>query len=185
MTSILHSSETAEWYTPRAIIAAARATMGGIELDPASCPEANEVVQAARIYTAADDGLGQRWEAQTVWLNPPYGKDGARSSQAVWLHRLIDWHRAGHVAQACALVNAMTGNRWFRTLWAFPLCFLDGRVRFVAPRSSGHKTSPTHSSCVVYLGPRVSDFAREFGKLGAVILPNQVTVERPQGALEL
>jgi hypothetical protein len=79
----------------------------------------------------------------------------------------------------------MTGNRWFRPLWAWPLCFLDGRVRFVAPRSSGVKASPTHSSCVVYLGPRVSDFAREFGRLGAVILPHQVHMSRPQAALEL
>lgn len=181
---VLHSSESAEWYTPREIVDAARAVMGWIELDPASCEEANETVRAARIYTTADDGLRYPWTAESLWLNPPYGRDDdARSNQAVWLHRMMDSHRSGETKQACALVNAMTGNRWFQPLWAWPLCFLRGRVRFVAPRSVGVKASPTHSSVVVYLGPRVDRFAEVFGELGTVVLPSQVVARKAQGAL--
>lgn len=187
MVSILHSSESAEWYTPRHLVDAAREVMSGIELDPASCWEANETVRAGHIYTASDDGLRQTWVAWSLWLNPPYGKDDdARSNQAVWLHKLLDSHRSGRVEQACALVNAMTGNRWFEPLWAHPICFLRGRVRFVAPREAGARNSPTHSSCVVYLGPHVARFAAIFGKLGVVVLPSQVHQERAaQACMEL
>jgi hypothetical protein len=49
-----------EWYTPPDIIALAVETMGGIDCDPASCVEANQVVGAKVFYTLDDDGLMSR-----------------------------------------------------------------------------------------------------------------------------
>ena len=166
----LHSQQSCEWYTPRHIIDAARDVMGSIELDPASCEEANAIIRAARYFDATTDGLSQSWTCETLWLNPPYGKRNGESLQAIWSQRLIAQYRHGLVGQACLLVNAMTGNRWFKPLWDYPLCFVDGRIRFVAPAASGPKNQPTHSSVVVYFGGRHAAFERRFADLGRVIL---------------
>ncbi|MFB6214860.1 MAG: hypothetical protein ABEI54_03225, partial [Candidatus Bipolaricaulia bacterium] len=53
-----HLSLTNEHFTPPKIVEAARETMGGIDLDPASCAIANEkLVQAEKFFTEDDNGL--------------------------------------------------------------------------------------------------------------------------------
>jgi DNA N-6-adenine-methyltransferase Dam/ParB-like nuclease family protein len=63
-----------EWYTPAAILDAARSVLGAIDLDPASCIEAQQTVNATTYYTDETDGLAQHWTGR-VWLNPPYAAD--------------------------------------------------------------------------------------------------------------
>lgn len=63
---------TDECYSPDWAVEWARAAMGGIDLDPASCEEAQRTVRADHYYTAEDDGLTREWFGR-VWLNPPWG----------------------------------------------------------------------------------------------------------------
>lgn len=75
--SLLISSEVQDWYTPPpAYLDAVRYTLGGIELDPAGSTAANLNVKARRFLTIEDEVLAQPCIAQSIFLNPPYGKTG-------------------------------------------------------------------------------------------------------------
>lgn len=91
-TSLLtgqHSSASAEWWTPPEIVDPVRA-LWPIDLDPASCQEANRVIGAARFFTVKDDGLAMTWDAETVWCNPP-SKRGENSAWAWWVYAAGQW----------------------------------------------------------------------------------------------
>lgn len=162
----LQMSISNEWYTPAKYIDAARALMGAIDVDPASNPKANEVIQAATYYTIETDGFNKSWNGR-VWLNPPYGRDGAESNQALWSARLIEQYKAGITKEAILLVNAVPGNKWFHPLWEFPICFPYERIRFYD--EEGETGQPTHSNALIYMGPQIMRFAEIFAPLGKVV----------------
>jgi ParB family chromosome partitioning protein len=153
------SSSTNEWHTRSFHVSVVRQVLGGrIELDPASCARANETVRAERYYSIEDDGLAQRWNAATVFLNPPYGKLKGKSQAGIWAHRLIAEYTAGNVREAILLVNASTSERWFRPLFNFPICFSNRRIPFDGVDGKG--CSPTKGSAIVYFGDNLSRFAK-------------------------
>jgi len=164
------SSDSNEWYTPEEYTKAASKVMSGIDLDPASCEEANNIVKATHFFTKKQDGLKRKWFG-SVFANPPYGKtDSGKSNQALWLDKLIHEYSTGNVEEAIFLCNAVTGTAWFQKLWAQPLCF-PRRIRFVAPAALGKKDQPINSSVLVYFGSRVGKFIDTFADLGQIVVP--------------
>jgi len=152
-------TDSDQWYTPARYLALARSVLGSIDLDPASSHTAQRTVQAARYFTRADDGLAQRWQARTVWLNPPYSKPGP------WVHKLISEHQAGHVTAAILLIYTATDTAWFQPLWQYSVCFMRGRIHF----DNRPGRSNPRGSVFVYLGPEVDLFAEVFSVIGAVV----------------
>lgn len=166
----IHSSKSNEWYTPPRYIHAAREVMGSIDLDPASCEEANKIVCAWRYYNQAEDGLRRQWHGH-VWLNPPYGKDVRnRSNQEIWSDNLLQEYCSGRVSQAVLLVNAVPDRKWFQPLWGFPVCFTDHRIKFISLDGTP-KHQPTHGNAFVYFGPRRRQFHKVFLQFGRVVMP--------------
>lgn len=169
---LLHSSKTVEWYTPARYIEAARAVMGGIDLDPASCEQANQIIQAGHYFTEDDNGLIRDWttdgQPARVWLNPPYGRINGKSGQELFSKKMIAEYRAGHITAGIMLVNAATDCKWFSPLWSFPICFTDHRIKFISP-TNGKAKQPTHGSAFIYFGPDPALFAATFRRFGMIV----------------
>ena len=175
---LINSSDSVEWFTPARYIEAAREVLGEIDLDPTSCEAANQIVQADRYFTEAENGYLQEWRGR-IFLNPPYvwcHPDGRRrekggiSAQGHWTKRLIDQYQKGLVTEAVLLVSANTGEQWFQPLWKFSICFVGHRIKFIKV-SDVKKQGPTKSNCFVYFGDRPDRFAEVFRRFGRVIFP--------------
>ena len=179
-----HSAATPEHYTPIAIIDAARAVMGGeIDLDPASTASVNtQRVKAQTFFTKTENGLSLSWHGR-VWLNPPGGRIGNRSSAAVWWAKLAEEYHAGRVTEAVFLgfsIELLATSQDAR-IWPgeMPFCIPRRRIEFLKELDGSFVKgeSPTHSNIIVYLPPNgtplagtqgILRFAAEFKQFGRV-----------------
>lgn len=151
----MFTSDTPEWYTPKHVVAAVSAAMGGIDLDP--CADVGKGIPAAAHFTADDDGLSQPWRGR-VYMNPPYGRTIGQ-----WVDKLAEEFEYGNIAEAIALVPARTDTSWWAHLPASMVCFVTGRLSF-----SDHENAAPFPSAACYLGPNGRRFAEEFLSLGIV-----------------
>lgn len=154
-----------EWYTPPEIIEAARVVMGSIDLDPATCEEAQQVVKAEQYYTKADNSLRDEvcWYGN-VWLNPPY----SMPLIAQFVDKLISEYESGNTNQAIIITNNSSETDWFQTLLErYPACFRRRRVRFWRPNVKTFDTR--QGQALFYLGDNVDKFCTEFSKVGVVV----------------
>lgn len=164
-SQVTNNSGDNEWFTPAQYIEAARTVMGGIDLDPASSPAANEVVRATRIHTVDDDGLAHPWEGR-VWMNPPYAAKLIRP----FCERLAELYDMGDVTQAVALVNSATETGWFHTLagQAVAMCFPCRRIKFWHPNKE-EADAPLQGQTVFYFGANLQSFRDEFSRFGFTV----------------
>lgn len=161
MSSIYEASDSDQWFTPRWLRDLAHEVLGPIELDP--CTSRRNPLRARRYFTAR--GLAQPWRADSLWLNPPYGRDiGA------WLERL----QSSHVSRALALVPARPGAGWYvratgRDRGACQLlCELHGRVRFEILDGSLAPHPARWASALLYWGPDPKRVAEQLADHGLV-----------------
>lgn len=113
-------SATVEWATPQAFFDAYNAEFR-FTLDAAASAENHK---CERFFTNAEDGLAQDWGQETVWVNPPYGR------------QITDWMKKAAEAQAggatvVMLVPARTDTAWFHDVaLKQEVRFLRGRLKF-------------------------------------------------------
>lgn len=162
---VAHNSGENEWYTPSPFIESARAVLGVIDCDPASCELANKTVQASSYFTKESDGLSRRWFGN-VWMNPPYAQPLiSQFSEAV-----SSKYEAGEIASAIVLVNNATETSWFQRMLASAnaVCFVRSRIKFIDQhgKPSG---APLQGQAILYFGKCVLDFSKEFEKHGKVL----------------
>lgn len=158
----LTSSKSNEWYTPLYVMLLVKQLLGVIDLDPASCAIAQEIVGAAAYFTKADNGLTKRWSGR-VWLNPPYG--GAASS---WILKALKEFKRGHISEALILVRG-DSEALKLLMQHFAFCECD-RISFINPADPSAK-NPVPGTKIFFLcrsGKREQDFATLFNAIGVV-----------------
>lgn len=157
------NSTADDYYTNQIVIDAARKVLGSIDLDPASHPMANKVVNAKRFFTRRDNGLSQRWSGN-VWCNPPFGgwKD--------WVPKIVrEWTR-GNVEAMCVLsaMRTLTAQYFSPLLQeSCAVCIMHGRIRFWG-RLAGD--SPDDGHAVFYFGNDTAKFDAAFSELGTTFV---------------
>lgn len=193
MTLPQHLSETQEHYTPASIVEAAREVLGEIDLDPASCLEAQRTVRAERFFTRGVNGLFQPWRGR-VFLNPPGGTFTARrkstddppvvtapedkiakekwdtDSRAVaWWRKLLHDHQLPAGEDVTAAIFIGFTIEILRTA-QHPKYLSPMHFPFCVPaeRLCFGGNDPTHGNVIVYTGPDVDTFERVFSQFGLV-----------------
>ena len=149
-----------DFYTGLDIIEPARRVMGVIDLDPASCPEANTVVRAVEHFGIKENGLLRDWYGR-VWLNPPFGRWGQG-----WAPKAVqEWHR-GRVEQMCLLAStrSITAQGFLPIKMAADAVWIGhGRIPFWGPKAT---SGPDEGHVVFYFGARRREFVSEFEESG-------------------
>jgi ParB family transcriptional regulator, chromosome partitioning protein len=150
-------------YTPAHIIELARACLGAIDLDPASCAEANEVVRAEVFYDIKQDGLRRLWSGR-IWLNPPFGRYGPG-----FVRKAVDEFKAGKIERALVLVKAThVATRWFNDAMQVEhlICLPRKRINFSSPNYV--TSSANFPSVLIGIGIARARFEDHFGHLGKI-----------------
>ena len=152
-----------EFYTPSHIIELARASMGGIDLDPASCELANETVGATRFYDIKQDGLKRPWFGN-IFLNPPYSRFGPP-----FVRKAVEEFKSARIKQAIILLNVNhIATHWFNDAMQVEhlVCLPRKRINHTSPI---HITSsPTSASVLIGIGVDRERFIEHFGPLGRI-----------------
>jgi phage N-6-adenine-methyltransferase len=155
-----------EWYTPDRYLEAARAVLGGFDLDPASSARAQGRVRAGRFFTKEENGLEQEWRGR-VWLNPPYSFPAVEH----FARKLAEEYQAGRVTAAIMLTNNSTETEWFQAAAGVcaSLCFPTPRIKFISSRTGEEDSSPLQGQAFFYFGEDVGRFFAEFSPFGFVV----------------
>ena len=145
MNKSLFMSRSEDWGTPQDLFDKLNAEFH-FTLDAAA---SDENAKCLRYFTKLHDGLKQDWRKETVFLNPPYGKDIGK-----WMAKCLDARRKG--ATVVALVHARTDTHWFHdsVYGHAEIRFIKGRLKFVPADPYKKATSATFPSILCIYRPR-------------------------------
>jgi hypothetical protein len=154
-----------EYFTPPKYIALARDVLGVIDLDPASCIEAQKIVQATRYFTKEIDGLKQEWFGK-IWLNGPFNRLKA------FIEKLIQEYESGRATEAITVTPSNTSAQWFQTAIgaASAVCFPSKNIAFIH-KTKGQMGQMPAGQCFMYFGKNIEKFRRRFESIGTIVIP--------------
>jgi len=138
-TAIMFSSETDLWSTPQDFFDELNAEFN-FTLDPCAT---RENAKCARFFTVEDDGLKQDWQGETVFCNPPYGREIGK-----WVKKCYEESKKPGTT-VVMLIPARTDTSYFHDFIygkAREIRFIRGRLKFGDAKNS----APFPSMVVVF-----------------------------------
>ncbi len=175
-----------ERYTQNFIINAVRDFYGGvIDLDPATCAEANKSIKARWILTKEDNALDVPWQPHSekfirAWLNHPFGqpekpcksncikKKCKKRGYCVYEYQTgnIDWakkiieqtYKKLDEIELCNITFASTSSDWWQLLRTYCSAVCYPKRRDCYKKKITDKSVPPKDSSIFYYGNRVSEF---------------------------
>lgn len=154
--NIQHSSRMDNWGTPLSIIQKVKLVLGDIDLDPASNEDANQLITAKKIFTERTNGLTSDWGLNdTVFINPPSGKEGNKSKTNMFWQKLMQGTYSGNVGHAIFLAFSIeqlqsSQRKGVPCMMSFPFCVPAKRIAFTDPTGAERK-APSHSNMIIYV----------------------------------
>lgn len=131
------SQESTEWETPQDFYNEIN-RIYKFTLDPC-CTKSN--AKCKKYYTKKHDGLNRIWAGETVFMNPPYGREIKH-----WIKKAYEESLIG--ATVVCLIPARTDTAYWHD-YIFDkaeVIFLRGRLKFVGAKHS----APFPSAVIVY-----------------------------------
>jgi hypothetical protein len=161
-----------DYYTPVTLIDAARAAMGGIDLDPASHWVAARAHGIENYYHQYRSAFDNPW-AGRVWLNPPYGENRP------WFNEIVRYWDAGEIQQLCMLSPVWA----FNTVIARPVIARSSTMLLLSPTpkfwgrqkrgrivdEGEEDLGVNHPHAILYMGLRTAEFRAAFEEHGILM----------------
>lgn len=98
-----------------------------------------------KYYTKEQDGLAQDWSGESVFCNPPYGRDVPK-----WVAKCFNEVYFGKCRSAVMLLHARTDTKWFHNYiyHKAEVRFVKGRLKF----GDQKQPAPFPSMVVIFRG---------------------------------
>lgn len=141
-TQVMFSSANEVWATPQAFFDKLNEEFH-FTLDPCANSENHK---CDRFFTVQEDGLKQDWGGETVFCNPPYG----RNVTGTWVKKAYEESLKPNTVVVC-LLPSRTDTQWFHNfiLGKAEMRFVQGRLKFGGSRDS----APFPSLVAIYRSP--------------------------------
>lgn len=138
-TAVMFSSKTCEWATPQDFFNKLDEEFH-FTLDPCA-DETNH--KCDKYFTKEQDGLTKEWDGETVFCNPPYGREIKD-----WVRKCFAEVNSGGCLCAVMLIPARTDTKWFHDYIynKAEVRFLRGRLKF----GGSNHNAPFPSMVVVF-----------------------------------
>lgn len=138
-TKVLFSSNKQDWTTPKDFFAILDKEFN-FTLDPCCYPE---TTLCKKYFTEKEDGLKQSWQGETVFCNPPYGRETKK-----WVIKAYEESRKENT-KVVMLIPARPDVSYFHDYiqpYAAEIRFVRGRLKF----GNSKNAAPFPSMVVIF-----------------------------------